>query len=139
MPGAFLVNLQTRTEATNQAIIGVLNELKAIRETLVTDQELSEARSFIIGSFPLRIDSSSKLAQVLAQVEFYGLGLDYFTQYPKAIERSRKRMSFVSRNSISTLSTMRWSSWDQSRKPKFVSSRADDDGRSYQSLCSDHA
>ncbi|MET0516375.1 MAG: pitrilysin family protein [Nitrospiraceae bacterium] len=87
MPGAFMVNLQTRTEATNQAIIGVLNELKNIRETLVSDQELNEARSFIIGSFPLRIDSSSKLAQVLAQVEFYGLGLDYFTQYPKAIEK----------------------------------------------------
>ncbi len=90
MPGAFMINLQTRTEATNQAIIGVLNEVKNIRETLVSDQEISEARSFIIGSFPLRIDTSSKLAQVLAQVEFYGLGLDYFTQYPKAIEKVTK-------------------------------------------------
>lgn len=90
MPGAFMVNLQTKTEATNQAITGVLNELKNIRETLVSDQELNEARSFIIGSFPLRIDTSSKLAQVLAQVEFYGLGLDYFTQYPKAIEKVTK-------------------------------------------------
>ena len=90
MPGAFMINLQTRTEATNQAIIGVLNELKNIRETLVSDQEISEAKSFIIGSFPLRIDTSSKLAQVLAQVEFYGLGLDYFTQYPKAIEKVTK-------------------------------------------------
>ena len=57
---------------------------------MVSDQEISEARSFIIGSFPLRIDTSSKLAQVLAQVEFYGLGLDYFTQYPKAIEKVTK-------------------------------------------------
>jgi zinc protease len=90
MPGAFFINLQTRTDFTNQAITGVLNEVKGIRETPVTDQELSEAKSFIIGSFPLRVDSSAKLANVLAQVEFYNLGLDYFTQYPKAIEKVTK-------------------------------------------------
>lgn len=90
MPGAFLVNLQTRTEATNQAITGVLAEIKNMREAPVTDQELSEAKAFIVGSFPLRIDSSAKLANVLAQVEFYNLGLDYFTQYPKAIEKVAK-------------------------------------------------
>ena len=76
MPGSFWVNFQTRTEATNQAIQGVLSEMKNIRETPVTDQELSEAKSFLIGSFPLRLDSTAKLAQVLAQVEFYGLGFE---------------------------------------------------------------
>jgi zinc protease len=90
MPGAFLISLQTRTEATNQAITGVLNEVKAIRDSPVTDQELNEAKAFIMGSFPLRIDTSAKLANVLAQVEFYNLGLDYFTQYPKAIEKVTK-------------------------------------------------
>jgi zinc protease len=90
MPGSFWVNLQTRTEATNQAITGVLAEMKAIREAPVTDQELAEAKSFLMGSFPLRLDSTAKLAQVLAQVEFYGLGFDYFTQYPKWIERVTK-------------------------------------------------
>jgi zinc protease len=90
MPGAFMVNLQTRTEATNQAITGVLQELKGMRESPVSDQELNDAKAFIIGSFPLRIDTSAKLAQVLAQVEFYNLGLDYFTQYPKAIEKVTK-------------------------------------------------
>ncbi len=90
MPGPFMVNLQTRSEATNQAITGVLSELKSMRDAPVTDQELAEAKSFIIGSFPLRFDSTAKLAQVLAQVEFYGLGLDYFTQYPKWIERVTK-------------------------------------------------
>jgi zinc protease len=90
MPGSFWVNFQTRTEATNQAIQGVLAELKSIREAPVTDQELSEAKSFLIGSFPLRLDSTAKLAQVLAQVEFYGLGFEYFSQYPKWIERVTK-------------------------------------------------
>jgi zinc protease len=90
MPGSFWINFQTRTEATNQAIQGVLSEIKKIREEPVSDQELSEAKSFLMGSFPLRLDTTAKLAQVLAQVEFYGLGFEYFSQYPKWIERVTK-------------------------------------------------
>ena len=90
MPGSFWVNFQTRTEATNQAIQSVLAEIKSIREAPVSDQELAEAKSFLMGSFPLRLDSTAKLAQVLAQVEFYGLGFEYFSQYPKWIERVTK-------------------------------------------------
>jgi zinc protease len=90
MPGSFWINFQTRTEATNQAIQSVLAEIKSIRDAPVSDQELSEAKSFLMGSFPLRLDSTAKLAQVLAQVEFYGLGFEYFSQYPKWIERITK-------------------------------------------------
>ncbi len=90
MPGAFFISLQTRTDVTNQAIAGVLTEIKGMRDAPVTDQELNEAKSFIVGSFPLRVDSSAKLANVLAQVELYNLGMDYFTQYPKAIEKVTK-------------------------------------------------
>jgi len=90
MPGSFWVNLQTKTETTNQAITGVLAEIKSIRDTPVSDQELAEAKSFLVGSFPLRLDSTAKLAQVLAQVEFYGLGFEYFSDYPKWIERVTK-------------------------------------------------
>lgn len=90
MPGSFWINLQTRTETTNQAINSVLSEMKAIREAPVSEQELADAKAFLMGSFPLRLDSTAKLAQVLAQVEFFGLGFDYFSQYPKWIERVTK-------------------------------------------------
>jgi zinc protease len=90
MPGSFWISLQTRSETTNQAITGVLAEMKSIRDAPVSDQELTEAKSFLVGSFPLRLDSTAKLAQVLAQVEFYGLGFEYFSQYPKWIERVTK-------------------------------------------------
>lgn len=90
MPGSFWISLQTRTETTNQAISSVLSEMKAIREAPVTDQELAEAKAFLMGSFPLRLDSTAKMAQVLSQVEFYGLGFDYFSQYTKWIERVTK-------------------------------------------------
>ncbi|HSL02988.1 MAG TPA: pitrilysin family protein [Nitrospiraceae bacterium] len=90
MPGSFWVNLQTKTETTNQAITSVLSEIKSIRDTPVSDQELAEAKSFLMGSFPLRFDSTAKLAHVLAQVELYGLGFEYFSEYPKWIDRVTK-------------------------------------------------
>jgi zinc protease len=90
MPGAFHVSLQTRNEAANQAITGVLAELNRIREAPVTEQELTDAKAYLIGSFPLRLDTISKLAEVLGLVEFYGLGLDYFSRYPKLIEQVSK-------------------------------------------------
>jgi len=90
MPGSFWINLQTKTETTNQAISGVLTEMKTLRDVPVTDQELAEAKAFLVGSFPLRLDSTAKLAHVLAQVEFFELGFEYFTQYPEWIERVTK-------------------------------------------------
>ena len=91
MPGAFTVSLQTRSEATNKAIEGVLTEIRAIRDQEVSDQELNDAKAYLMGSFPLRLDTTSKLAQVLSLVEFYGLGLEYFTDYPQWIEQVTKQ------------------------------------------------
>jgi zinc protease len=85
--GPFLVSLQTRNATANQALAGVLKELHAMKAAPVSARELSEARSYLIGSFPMRFDTTHKLAEVLCQVEFYGLGLDYFTQYPAWIAR----------------------------------------------------
>ena len=90
MPGAFLVNLQTRNEAANQAIAGVLKELQRIREAPVSDEELDDAKDYLVGSFALRLDTTTKLAEVASQVEFYNLGMEYFTDYPNWIRKVTK-------------------------------------------------
>lgn len=89
-PGPFYISLQTRTEATNQAIASVLHELRAMREAPVTDQELADAKAYLMGSFALRLDTTAKLAQTLSLVELHNLGFDYFTQYPRWIDRVTK-------------------------------------------------
>jgi zinc protease len=85
MPGPFSVNLQTRNAAANQAIAAALVEIKRIRTDPVGDQELADAKAYLIGSFPLRLDTTGKLAGLLAVVELHSLGLNYFDDYPKAI------------------------------------------------------
>src|SRR5438552_6487426 len=85
MPGPFAVRVQTRNAAANQALAGVLQELKRIRTEPVSDQELADAKAYLIGSFPLRMDTNAKLTSLLNLVELHSLGLSYFDDYPKAI------------------------------------------------------
>jgi len=89
-PGSFQANLQTKNASAKRAIQEMLDEIKKIREEPVTDQELKDAKAFLIGSFPLRLDTTSKLSHLLAIVEFYGLGLDYLERYPRLIQSVTK-------------------------------------------------
>lgn len=89
-PGDFKVSLQTKSGSANEAIDGVLQEIKKIRSAPVTDAEISEAKAYLVGSFPLRLDTTGKLAGLLSAVEFYRLGLDYLKKYPDYINKVTK-------------------------------------------------
>ena len=86
----FRVGLQTKNESANTAIEEVLKEMKEIRSTFVSDAELSDAKSFLTGSFPMRIETSSRIAGFLVAVEYYELGMDYIDKYPKYINSMTK-------------------------------------------------
>lgn len=84
-PGAFRVWIQTKNESANEAIAEIFKELKRIRNETVSERELSDAKAYLTGSFPLRMDTSAKIAGILTAVEIYGLGLDYPERYPALI------------------------------------------------------
>lgn len=88
--GSFQSGLQTKNESANTAISEVLREMERIKAEPVSDKELSDAKSYLTGSFPLRIDSNRKIAGFLTAVEYYGLGLDYIDNYKKFIEAITK-------------------------------------------------
>ncbi len=88
--GSFQAGLQTKNRTANTAISEILKEMDRIRTKQVTDKELSDAKSYLTGSFPLRIDSNSKIASFLIGVEFYNLGLDFVDKYKQLIESVTK-------------------------------------------------
>jgi zinc protease len=88
--GAFEVVLQTKNRSANTAVDEILKEMDRISEAPVSDKELEDAKSFLTGSFPLRIDTNDKIARFLVAVEFYGLGLDYAENYKKFINAVSK-------------------------------------------------
>jgi zinc protease len=84
-PGPFLVALQTKNETASPAIEEVLKQIREIRNTGVTAEELEEAKGFLTGSFPLRFDTNQEAVGLLAGMEMYGLGMDYPDRYPAII------------------------------------------------------
>ncbi len=88
--GSFQAGLQTKNESANTAIEEILKEMERIKTGPVADSELNDAKSYLTGSFPLRIDSNKKMAGFLIAVEYYGLGLDYVDNYKKFIEAVTK-------------------------------------------------
>jgi zinc protease len=85
-PGAIRIELQTKNRSANEAMKLIIQQLAAIRDKPVSDAELAAAKKFLIGSFPLKIDRQSAIAEYMLDIELYGLGLDYIDKYPHYIE-----------------------------------------------------
>ncbi len=84
-PGAFRVWVQTKNESANEAIAEISKEITRIRMELVSEKELADAKAYLTGSFPLRMDTYAKIAGMLTNIEIYNLGLDYPRKYPALI------------------------------------------------------
>ncbi|MGH7373747.1 MAG: M16 family metallopeptidase [Candidatus Rokuibacteriota bacterium] len=84
---SYLVSLQTRTDSVALALRLVREEMARMGREPIAEAELELAKSYLIGSFPLRLDTSGKLAGFLGAVEENGLGLDYPDRYKERIAR----------------------------------------------------
>jgi zinc protease len=79
--GLFQVEVQTKNESADLVISEILKQMEKIRKEYVSDEELTDAKSYLTGSFQRRLDTNRKIADFLALVEFYSLGLDYIEKY----------------------------------------------------------
>jgi zinc protease len=85
--GAFQVVMQTKNDSAQEAIRISREELERIQREPVSEQELNDAKDYLTGNFPLRFDTTRRVAAFLAQVEFFQLGLEYPDKYPELIRK----------------------------------------------------
>ena len=77
----------------DRAVAAILAEIEQLQSSGPAPDELADARTFLTGSLAVRLESTPGLAQMLADMELYALGLDYLERYPAII-------SAVSREAI---------------------------------------
>ncbi len=70
----------TRSEDVDQAISVMEATIEDIAAQGVMQQEVEDAVSYIIGSFPLRLDRTSAIAGYLVSMQLYDLGIDYLNR-----------------------------------------------------------
>jgi zinc protease len=81
----FLGGTATRADRAGETLDVIDKEIRRLAESGPTADELAKAKAYLNGSFALNLDTSSKIAALLVQLQLDGLGIDYFTRRPQMI------------------------------------------------------
>ncbi len=84
-PGTFSAYIGTSPERYDRAVNGIFLELKKIRESRPSREELQLAQDYLTGSYLFGIERNMGRAYFLINQERYALGGDYLERYPKII------------------------------------------------------
>jgi hypothetical protein len=87
--GYWQATFEGRTEVTDSALTELLHQIDRVRTETIPDSELVAAKGFLVGSFPLTIETPRQIAQVVTTARLLGLPADY-------IQRYRDRLAAVS-------------------------------------------
>jgi zinc protease len=81
--GEFTAGAETRNAVTAPAIQETLKEIQRLRDEPVPDEELSLQRQYNVGNYLLSLESSSRIAQRVQDIELYGLPADFYKTYAR--------------------------------------------------------
>ncbi|MFM9879419.1 MAG: M16 family metallopeptidase [Burkholderiaceae bacterium] len=85
--GAFTISLQTRPDQAAQALQVTQDVLAQFVAQGPDEAELQNAKTSLINSFALRIDSNRKLLDNVANIAWHSLPLDYLDQWTAQVEK----------------------------------------------------
>jgi predicted Zn-dependent peptidase len=85
--GYFRATANVRTEVTDSALTEMLTLLEDIVEKPVSEKELDDAKSYLIGNFPTTIETPNQIAGEIGRVKMLGLDKDYLEDYRNEVAR----------------------------------------------------
>jgi predicted Zn-dependent peptidase len=87
--GYWEATFEGRTEVSDSALVELLRQIDRVRTQAIPDSELGAAKGFLVGSFPLTIETPRQIASVVTTSRLLGLAPDYLQRY-------RERLAAVS-------------------------------------------
>lgn len=75
--GLFLGGVSTRNDRAAETLSLIVDEVRRLASEGPTAEELTKTKSYLIGSFALRFDTSGKIAGQLLDIQLENLGIDY--------------------------------------------------------------
>lgn len=79
--GLFQISTFTRTATTTEAIDLALATYRRLWDKGIDEQTLASAKAYVKGQFPPRYETSGQLAELLAQMQFYGYDESYINNF----------------------------------------------------------
>jgi zinc protease len=86
-PGPFVIAGSVRADATGPAVADIFNEVRAMVDTPLSQQELDNARNAQVLSLPALFDTNQAIGASLADSFIFGLPLDYYQGLPAQFAR----------------------------------------------------
>ncbi len=91
--GLFLGGTSTRNDRASDALKIIEEEIERIAKDGPTAEELTQAKSYLTGSYLLHFDTSAKVASQLLEIQINDLGIDY-------IERRNRLVNAVNAEDV---------------------------------------
>ncbi|UCG51627.1 MAG: insulinase family protein [Candidatus Latescibacterota bacterium] len=79
--GYFQARGAVRTEVTDSAVVEFMSEIERIKTEPVPEEDLKNAKSYLIGNFPNQIETPNQIAGRVAQYKLLGLGKEELETY----------------------------------------------------------
>ena len=90
LAGSFRATTEVRNEVTGVSLQEIFYELNRIRTEDVSDKELTDAKTYLTGIFPIRLETQEGLVDQLVQIRMHDLAPDYLQTYRENIQRVTK-------------------------------------------------
>jgi len=84
--GTFRATAEVRTPVTGDSLKEFFYELERIGNEPVSDKEISDAKSYLTGVFPIRLETQEGLTDQLVQINMLRLPSDYLQTYRDRIQ-----------------------------------------------------
>lgn len=84
--GRFSASANVRNAVTDSAVVEFMNELTKIRSERVSDEELRDAKAYVMGSFGRGLENPATVAVYAINTARYNLPEDYYANYLKKVE-----------------------------------------------------
>ncbi len=84
--GTFFAGGQTRTDATVPFVKSIVSEIKKLRSTPITEEELANAKESILNSFVFNFQNPSQTLSRLMRYEYYDYPADFIFQYQEGVK-----------------------------------------------------
>jgi zinc protease len=84
--GSFRASTEVRTPVTGASLKEIFYEFERIREEPVGAEELANAKSYLTGIFPIRLETLDGLIDQLIQIRMFDLPPDYLATYRERVQ-----------------------------------------------------
>jgi zinc protease len=83
--GDFKAETNTRSEATGEVLRLIVDQFWRLQRDRVSERELSDAKAYLTGSFPLTIETPGAIATQVLNVLFYGLPVEQLQTFRERV------------------------------------------------------